>query len=610
MSDNCDAALGRWSEAAEHLVWDRRWTDVFESTGGPGRWFVGGELNAAVNCVDRHLPDRADHPAIHWEGEPGERRTITYADLHADVQGFAAALRRLGIGRGDRVALYMGWIPEAIAAVLGCARIGAVTSLVPLSLPAEALADRLAALRARVLVTQDGAWRHGVEVPLKERADEALATLTEPGGVDATVVVQRTGSPVEWFEGDQWYGDLVSAAAAAGEDVSPLAVGADSPMLVQYLGGHRHHPLGVVLPTAGLLACAAELHRRVFSQTDTDVLWAAMELSFINGIAQGMLGPLCAGRPAVMYEGTLDTPDWARAWEIIERYRVSTLFTTPSTVRQLRLASGGPGGHDLGSLRLVVTGGERSDERDSAWLAGLGGSSGPLVANAWGQTETGGAVWFSPLPQGPDSLPDPGVAIVDASGEPVPDGRVGELVLRHPWPGLFVDVEGHADVAGRYWRYGPSAAWTYATGDLARRGVDGEVEIIRRLDSAVKVSGQLVSLADIAEVLAEHPLVEEAIAVQTLDAEGTRSMLGCVVLTDEAAPTQNVADDLCRHVHECLGGLARPANIAFLDGHPIEVPGTLLHRALALLGAGRAKSESFVVTSAQLHEAIAATLPV
>jgi acetyl-CoA synthetase len=232
------------------------------------------------------------------------------------------------------------------------------------------------------------------------------------------------------------------------------------------------------------------------------------------------------------------------------------------------------------------------------------------VANAWGQTETGGAVLFSPLPQGPGSLPDPGVAIVDGSGAAVRAGGAGELVLRHPWPGLFLDVEGHADVDSRYWRYTRSGAWTYATGDLARLDADGEVEIIRRLDPAVKVSGQLVSLADIAEVLEEHPLVAEAIAVQTLDAEGGRSMLGCVLLTDEATPTQEVADDLCRHVHECLGGLARPANVAFLERHPMDVPPTVLHRALALVGAGRAKSESFVVTPTRLHEAVAAVLPV
>jgi acetyl-CoA synthetase len=288
---------------------------------------------------------------------------------------------------------------------------------------------------------------------------------------------------------------------------------------------------------------------------------------------------------------------------------VSTLFTTPSTVRQLRRATEGPPAHDLASLRLVVTGGERSDEADSAWLAGLGRPDGRPVVNAWGQTETGGAVFFSRLPQGPDSLADPGLAIVDGSGDPVAAGGVGELVLRHPWPALFVEVEGHSDVDGRYWRYGPPTAWSYATGDLARRDEAGEVEIIRRLDPAVKVSGQLVSLADIAEVLAEHPLVEEAIAVQTLDAEGGRSMLGCVFLVDEAEPTQKVADDLCRHVHECLGGLARPANIAFLDDYPADAPPALLRQALALVGAGRTKSESFVVAAAQLREAMAATEP-
>jgi acetyl-CoA synthetase len=334
-----------------------------------------------------------------------------------------------------------------------------------------------------------------------------------------------------------------------------------------------------------------------------------MELSFINGIVQGVLGPLCAGRPAVMCEGTLDTPTWSRAWEIIERYRVSCLFTTPSTVRQLRRATDGSPTHDLASLRLVVTGGERADDQDRAWLAGLHRPDGPLVVNAWGQTETGGAVFFAPLPHGPASLPDPGVAIVDGAGEAVQPGSAGELVLRHPWPGLFVSVEGHGDVDGRYWRYGRPAGWTYATGELARFDVAGDVEIIRRLDPTVKVSGQLVSLADIAEVLAEHPLVEQAIAVQTLDAEGGRSMLGCVILTADAEPTQQVADDLCRHVHECLGGLARPANIAFLAEYPTGAAPAVLRQALALVGAGRAKSESFVVAAEHLREALAASAP-
>jgi acetyl-CoA synthetase len=500
----------------------------------------------------------------------------------------------------------MGWIPEAVVALLACARLGAVSTLVPLSLPAEALADRLAAFRAKVLVTQDGAWRHGAAVPLKARADEALATLTEPGSLDATVVVRRTGMAVDWFEGDHWYDEVVAQTAPA-VDTEAVSVPSDHPLLVQYLAGHRHQPLGVVHSTAGLLVCAAEIHRRVFTGSADDVLWVAMELSFVNGIVQGIFGPLACGMPVVMFEGTLDTPAWARAWEIVERYGVNTLFTTPSVVHHLRLKNEGAPVHDLGSLRLVVTGGERADESDAAWLRSLVEPDGPLVVNAWGQTETGGAVLFDPLPGGAGSIPDPGVAIVDGSGRVVPAGTTGEMVLKNPWPGLFLDIEGHSDIDGRYRRYWPDASFCYATGDLAVQHSDGALEIIRRLDSVVKVSGQLVSLADIAEALGEHPLVEQAVAVQTLDAEGSRFVLGCVVVTDEASPELKLADDLRRHVHECLGGLARPGNIAFVESFPVEATNAELRHALSLVGAARGKAESFVVSAAQLNEAIAAT---
>jgi acetyl-CoA synthetase len=423
---------------------------------------------------------------------------------------------------------------------------------------------------------------------------------------------------VDWFEGDHWYDELVAQAGPAPADTGArephlppptraVSVPSDHPLLVQYLAGHRHRPLGVVHSTAGLLVCAAELHRRVFTASPDDVLWVAMELSFVNGIVQGIFGPLACGMPVVMFEGTLDTPTWARAWEIVERYGVHTLFTTPSVVRHLRQGNEGPPTHDLGSLRLVVTGGERADPGDAIWLENLVQPDGPLVVNAWGQTETGGAVLFNPWPQGPGSIPDPGVAIVDGTGRAVPAGTTGEMVLANPWPGLFLDVEGHSDVHGRYRRYWREASFRYATGDLAVQHPNGDLEIIRRLDSVVKVSGQLVSLADIAEALGEHPLVEHAVAVQTLDAEGNRFVLGCVVVTDDASPEPKLADDLRRHVHECLGGLARPGNIAFVELFPVEATNAELRLALALVGAGRGKADSFVVSAAQLHEAIAAT---
>jgi acetyl-CoA synthetase len=599
--------LSQWSEAAGHLAWDRPWTAVFERDGPSGRWFVGGELNAAVNCVDRHAAAEGGAVAIHWEGEPGDRRTISYGELEGDVRAFAAALDNLGVSAGDRVALYMGWIPEAVVAVLACARLGAVSTLVPLSLPAEGLADRLATFRAKVLVTQDGAWRHGAAVALKAKADEALATLTEPGSLDATVVVRRTGTAVDWFEGDHWYDELVAQAGPVPAGTGAVSVPSDHPLLVQFLVGRRHQPLGVVHSTAGLLVCAAELHRRVFTASADDVLWVAMELSFVNGIVQGIFGPLACGMPVVMFEGTLDTPTWARAWEIAERYGVNTLFTTPSVVRHLRQGNEGPPAPDLSSLRLVVTGGERADESDAVWLENLVKPDGPVVVNAWGQTETGGAVLFNPLPQGPGSIPDPGVAIVDGSGRAVPAGTVGEMVLRDPWPGLFLDIEGHPDIDGRYHRYRREASFWYATGDLAVQKPNGDLEIIRRLDPVVKVSGQLVSLAEIAEALGEHPLVEQAVAVQTLDADGGRFVLGCVVVTDEASPEPKLADDLRRHVHECLGGLARPGGIAFVESFPIEATNAELRHALSLAGAGRRMAESFLVSAAQLNEAIAAT---
>lgn len=596
-------ALARWADAARHLAWHRPWDSLFDPSSPPGRWFGGGALNFTANCVDRHVGPDGGAVALHWEGEPGDRRTLSYGDLDLLVRSFATTLRRLEIRRDDRVAVHLASIPEAVVAVLACARLGAVSTVLPASLPAEPLADRLEVFAPKLVVTQDGTWRHGEAVAVKACTDEALAAQTRRT-VEATVVVRRTGTPVDWFEGDLWYHELNDTPAEGAPEPLP----ADHPLIVHYMASHRHRPLGVVHPTAGLLLAAAEMHRLALTQGPDDVLWTPMELSFINGLVQGILGPLACGMQAVLFEGTLDTPTAARAWEIIERYRVSTLFTTPSVVRHLHRWTQGPPSQDLSSLRLVVTGGERLEEDDAAWLrTGVRPQKDLMVVNAWGQTETGGAVLFHPPPQGPDSFPDAGVDIVDGDGHAVPTGTAGEMVLRHPWPALFLNVEGHPDPTGRYCRTWPDGDSAYTTGDLVIRQPGGQLEYVRRLDSVVKVSGQLVSLDDISEAIVEHPFVEQGLAAQTLGPGGDRILLACMTLTADVSPSPELAADICRHVHESLGGLARLGAVAFVEAFPPDVPPAELRYALALVGASRSHASSFEVTTVQLREALAAT---
>src|SRR5882672_1270435 len=413
MPDGREAALAGWGEAAAGLTWARPFDAVHRddrprgdggggSRQGSGQWFPGGVLNASVNCLDRHLPERADRVAIHWEGETGERRTITYGALHAEVVTFADALRGLGVEPGDRVALHLGWIPETVVAMLACARLGAVHGVLPASLPADALADRLSDLGPKVLVTQDGAFRHGLIVPSKSRADEALAAAA---GVEATVVVRRVGVDVAWYEGDRWYHDLVAAprprtrkapARAGGE---PALVEADHPLLIVPLAHRRGRPTWIVHRTGGYLVAAATIHRRALTARPDDVFWCAAEIAWIGGQSHGVYGPLACGATTVMCEGTLDVPTRSRAWQIIERYGVNALVTTPSVVRNLRQwVDTPPAAADLSSLRLIVTLGERIDPETRDWLDFEVGGGRALIANAWGQTELAGLVPVSPSP--------------------------------------------------------------------------------------------------------------------------------------------------------------------------------------------------------------------
>lgn len=598
-----DQAIADWACRAWDLHWDVPFHTTFEPSTPAGQWFLGGMLNVSVNCLDRHLPERAEVPAFCWEGEPGDRRTITYADLHAEVVAFTRALRDLGLEAGDRVALYMGWLPETIVAMLACARIGAVHALLPAPLPADALADRLVDLEPKLLVTADGAWRHGMILPLKNRCDEALSAVAS---VEQTIVVRRTGLEVGWYEGDLWYTELIDQYRGSVSDSTddlgrPESVAADHPLAIMYIASRRGRPTGIVHRSAGFLVAAAALHRHGFAASDEDVLWCAVEFSWVVAQTHAVYGPLACGATTVMYEGTLDTPTHARPWEIIERYGVTTVLTTPSVVRNIRSWVDSPPGKRAASVRRICTGGENIDPETQAWLAQEVGQGQATIVNVWGQTELGGAVRVRPWML--EGLPDPGLAILDGENQPVPDGTAGELVLTHPWPGLFL---GHHHGQGKIeFDADRGNATMYRTGDAARVGSDGLIWILGRMDPLISVAAQLVSATEIVDVLVEHPFVRAAEVISRPDRRKGRAVVACVVLERHVQASSAIAAELRTHVHDTLGGLATPRAIAFCDDFPAGVTREVLRRALWTLCARRT-SPAFHLSATQIQTAVTA----
>lgn len=587
-------ALSAWGAWGGRLQWATTPDAVHVGVAPDDRWFPGGRLNVAENCLDHHLPHAADRPAVHWEGEPGDRRTLTYGELADEVRAAAGALRDLGVAPGDRVAVYAGWIPETVVTMLACARLGAVHAVVPAPLPPEALADRLALLSPKVLVTADGAWRRGAVLPLKAAADEALAAVE---GVEATIVVRRVGLDVPWYEGDRWWTDLVDAARDGAADVAPAVVDADAPLLALFVGGERGLPLGFVHRSAGFLAYTLALHETVMTSSVDDVMWCAVDVGWVAGQSHGVYGPLVAGATCVMYEGTLDVPDHERAWEIVERYGVASLMTTPSVVRALRQWSDEAPPRDRGrSLRRVVTGGEPLDEATSAWLREQVLAPGAVIADVWGQTELGGGVLVRRRQGDMDPLPDGGFDIVGAEGLPVRRGDRGELVLRHPWPALYVRLlrDGGGDPR-HHWRWNG----LYASGDAAMRDDGGGVVVLGRIDHAVSVSGQLVSAREVRQVLVEHPYVADAEVVHREEPDGGHVVVACVVLRAPAERGAALAGELRAAVREVLGGLAQPRGVVFCDAFPEDVPRPVLHRTLQRLVAAR-RDDAVVVTAAEV----------
>lgn len=570
----------RWHEVADSLTWEAPPRTMHEPGPHGGSWFPGGRLNACTNLLDRHLATRADQPALHWEGEPGDRRTLTYRNLHDEVTAVSDALAGLGVTAGDRVALHTGLLPESIAIMLACMRLGATYSVMPAVLPPEAITARLEDLAPRVLVTQDGAWRHGVVLPLKARADEALAAA---GTVEHTVVIRRTGVDVPWFEGDRWLHQLLArprpgVAAAPRPPAEPVAVESGHPIHVSHLANRRGRPAGIVHPTAGLLAYCAAVEQ-AFAPQPGAVVWSPAEFAWLACQTHGIIGPLVDGATAVAYEGMLDTPGRDRAWQIIERYGVTTLLATPSVLRAVRRwRRDPPSPEQVASLELLVTAGEPLEPDTEQWLREDVGRGRIPVINAWGQSELGGLVYADHPPLA-DRLPDPGLSVLDDRGQHAGVGTAGMLVLTEPWPARAGPVWGTDDLVPGS---DPSLPDVHVTGDRARVTEDG-IEFLGRADHVFSVSGQLVSATEVEDVLLEHPFVLAVVVVDRADPHTGRAVAACVATTGDVHSAEGFAAELRTHVHNTLGGLAQPQSVLLVDKLPEDADPATTRAALASL---------------------------
>jgi acetyl-CoA synthetase len=575
---------GFWAQqAAELLDWTEEWHTILEWNLPFAKWFVGGTLNVSFNCIDRHVAaGHGDQVAYHWEGEPGDTRTITYAQLLEDVQRVANALRSLGIQKGDRVNIYLGMVPELPIAMLACARIGAPHSVVFGGFSSDALRDRINDAEARLLITADGAWRRGQVVPLKESADTAMA---ETPAIERCLVVRRTGQDVVMQEGrDVWWDDVVPGQPA---DCPPEPMDSEDLLYLLYTSGTTAKPKGIMHTTGGYLTQVAWTHLNVFDiKPDTDVYWCAADVGWVTGHSYIVYGPLANRTTSVMYEGTPDFPDKDRLWSIVERYGVTILYTAPTAIRSfMKWGTEYPDKHDMSALRLLGTVGEPINPEAWVWYwQQIGGGRCPVV-DTWWQTETG-AILISPLPGAttlkPGSatfpLPAVGADVVDDQGNPVPIPGGGYLVLTRPWPsmlrGIWGDPERYRDT---YWS---RFEGKYFAGDGAKRDEEGFYWLLGRVDDVMLVSGHNISTAEVEHALVGNTMVAEAAVIGRTDATTGQSISAFVILRAGNEPSDELAAQLRDHVAKTIGPIARPKTVLFTEELPKTRSGKIMRRLL------------------------------
>jgi acetyl-CoA synthetase len=575
---------GYWARQADALDWFEEWHTVLEWDLPFAKWFVGGKLNVAYNCLDRHVASgHGDQVAYHWEGEPGDTRTITYAQLLADVSRLANALLSLGVARGDRVCIYLGMVPELPMALLACARIGAPHSVVFGGFSSDSLRDRIQDAEAKVVVTADGAWRRGQVVPLKQTTDTAVA---ECPSIEKVLVLRRTAQDgVPMTKGrDVWWHDVVPKQSA---DCPPEVMDAEDLLYLLYTSGTTARPKGIMHTTGGYLTQVAHTHKYVFDlNPDTDVYWCSADVGWVTGHSYIVYGPLANRATSVLYEGTPDFPDKDRLWGIAEKYGVTILYTAPTAIRTFM--KWGPQyveKHDLSSLRLLGSVGEPINPEAWVWYwQHIGGGRCPVV-DTWWQTETG-AIMISPLAgattlkPGSATFPLPGVAadVVNDDGESVGIPGGGYLVLTRPWPsmlrGIWGDPQRYRDT---YWtRFGDK----YFAGDGAKRDEDGYFWLLGRVDDVMLVSGHNISTAEVEHALVGHPAVAEAAVVGRTDATSGQAIAAFVILRSGNEPSDELAAQLRDHVANTIGPIAKPKSVLFTEDLPKTRSGKIMRRLL------------------------------
>jgi acetyl-CoA synthetase len=598
---------GFWAEQAQTLEWSRPWSEVLSWNPPWAEWFKGGRLNVSVNCLDRHLSGNADKVAYFWEGEPGEERRITYRQLYEDVCRFANALKRLGVKKGDRVAIYLGMIPELPVAMLACARIGAPHSVVFGGFSAESLRDRINDAEARVLITADGAYRRGQVVPLKANADDALK---ECPSIEKVVVVRRTDNEIGWeAERDLWYDDLIKDKKA---ECPPEEMDAEDPLYILYTSGTTGRPKGILHTTGGYLVGVSTTHRMIFDlRPESDVYWCAADIGWVTGHSYIVYGPLANGTTSILYEGTPDFPDKDRWWSIVEKYRATILYTAPTAIRAfMKWGPDYPEKHDLSSLRLLGSVGEPINPEAWMWYYKfIGGDRCPIV-DTWWQTETG-MILITPLPgitklkPGSATRPFPGIepGILDEQGRPVEKGRGGYLVLKRPWPAVARTIYGDPDryVDQYFSRFGPE---TYLTGDGAKQDEDGYFWLLGRIDDVMNVSGHRLSTYEIESALVDHPTVAESAVVSRPDEDVGEAIVAFVTLKTGTEGNEELIAELRNHVAKKIGKIARPHAIVLSDDLPKTRSGKIMRRLLRDVAHGRDLGDVTTLANAEVVETI------